>query len=281
MKKFFKSLALIACSGMLIFTGCTGENSAKDEGNMASDVPNEDKLLVAMELAYPPFETKDDEGNPTGISVDLAYAIGDYVGREVEIVNTAWDGLIPSLQTEKADMVISSMTITEAREETVDFSQPYANSLLAMLVNINSPVETAEDLNAEEMSVAVKSGSTGHMWAEANLPNAQIIVLADESACVTEVAQGKADAFLYDQLTIYRNNVANAETTKAIFMPFQETDYWGVAVKSGNTELLTEINEFIVNYTEQGGFDELSEKYLSEEKKAFDELGFKWFFDLS
>ena len=233
-----------------------------------------------MELAYPPFETKDSAGNPTGISVDFSKALGAYLGKEVEIVNTAWDGLIPSLQTGKADMVISSMTITEARKQEVDFTDPYANAMLAILANKDSGITSIDDLNQPGKKVVVKIGSTGYLYAQNNLKNAQIIALADESACVTEVSQGKADGFLYDQLTIYRNNQSNPDTTSAIFIPFQNVEYWGAAVKKGNTELLNNINKFIKNYTEEGGFDLLTEKYLKEEKKAFEELGFKWFFDL-
>ncbi len=255
----------------LALSGC-GQSEPAAEG---------DKLTVVMELAYPPFEMKDEAGDPSGVSVDFIKAFGEHVGREVEIVNTAWDGLIPSLQTGKADIIVSSMTITEEREQTVDFSDPYANSLLAVLVNSDSGITTIDDLNVEGKRVAVKTGSTGHIYATENLTNAEIIVLADESACVTEVSQGKADGFIYDQLTIYRNQQANADTTSAVFIPFQEADYWGVAVQEGNTELLTQINEFIATYTQEGGFDELSEKYLSEEKETFETLGFKWFFDLS
>lgn len=240
-----------------------------------------DKLVVAMELAYPPFETKDESGAPEGISVDLANVIGSYMGREVEIVNTAWDGLIPSLKTGRADMVISSMTIQNARKEEVDFSEPYANSLLAILANKNSGIKSIDDLNQAGKRVAVKTGSTGFLFAQENLKNAEIIALSDESACITEVSQGKADGFLYDQLTIYRNHQANQDTTDAIFIPFQDTEYWGIAVKKGNTELLDKINECLAQYQEEGGFDTLTEKYLSEEKKAFDQLGFKWFFDVN
>ena len=240
----------------------------------------DDTLIVAMELAYPPFETKDEKGNPAGVSVDFSKAFGEYAGKKVEIVDTAWDGLIPSLMTGKADFVISSMTITEKRKEEVDFSDPYANALLAILANKNSGIGSIEDLNQAGKKVAVKTGSTGYFYAQDNLPNAEIISLPDESACITEVSQGKADGFLYDQLTIYRNNQNNPDTTVAIFIPFQNVEYWGVAVKKGNAELLTSLNGFIKSYTESGGFDELTDKYLKEEKKAFEELGFKWFFDL-
>ncbi len=239
------------------------------------------QLKVAMELAYPPFETKDDKGEPTGVSVDFAKALGEYLGRETVIENTAWDGLIPSLETGKADIVISSMTITESRKESVDFSDPYANSLLAILANKNSGITSIDDLNQSGKKVAVKMGSTGFLYAKEHLLNAEIIALDSESACVTEVSQGKADGFLYDQLTIYRNSKNNADSTEAIFIPFQDVEYWGAAVKKGNTELRDKVNEFIAKYYAEGGFDKLTDKYLAEEKAAFDQLGFKWFFELS
>jgi len=271
MKKIIYVIVIcLAFSGIFAFAGCGGQKGQKNNG----------KLIAAMELAYPPFETKDSDGAPAGISVDFSKAFGEYMGVEVEIVNTAWDGLIPSLTTGKADFVISSMTITEKRKEEVDFSDPYANALLAILANINSDINSIDDLNQPGKKVAVKTGSTGYFYAQDNLVNAEIIALADESACVTEVSQGKADGFLYDQLTIYRNNQNNPDTTKAVFIPFQNVEYWGVAVKKGNAELLGNLNAFIAEYTAKGGFDELTEKYLLEEKKAFEELGFKWFFDL-
>lgn len=293
---YSKSGAKIALTGILLLcvallAGCAKSDTKKTtetagtvvaQKTETSNVAEEkEPLVVVMELAYPPFETKDVSGNPSGISVDFAKALGKSMGREVKIVNTAWEGLIPSLQTGKADMVISSMTITESRGEVVDFSVPYANSLLGILVNKDSNIESADDLNVKGMKIAVKAGSTGFIFAKANMQNAEIITLADESACVTEVSQGKADAFFYDQLTIYRNWQKHTDTTRAIFIPFQDTEKWGVAVKKGNTELLDQINAFIPEFTANGGFDELSEKYLSEEKKAFGELGFKWFFDLT
>ena len=238
------------------------------------------KLIVAMELAYPPFETKDEAGNPTGVSVDLAKAFGGYIDRDVEILNVAWEGLIPSLETGKADMIISSMTITPERQKTVDFSDPYAKALLAILTNKDSDVASIEDLNKPGKKVAVKIGSTGDIYANKNLTEATIIPLADESACVMEVVQGKADGFIYDQLTIYRNNQNNPDTTGAVYIPFQDVEYWGAAMKKGNEELLSQMNEFIAYYREAGGFDELTEKYLQEESKAFKALGFQWFFDI-
>ena len=275
MKKTISLLLIILT--MLAVTGC-GNGGKTDEISQAGGTM--EPLVVAMELAYPPFETRDEAGDPAGVSVELIKAFGEYAGREVRIENTAWDGLIPALQTGAADIVISSMTITEERKGLIDFSEPYANALLAILANADSGITSIDDLNQEGMVIAVKSGSTGHMYAEKNLTEAEILAMPDESACVTEVAQKRADGFIYDQLTIYRNWQNNLSTTSAVFIPFQDPEHWGIAVQKGNQELLDQINAFLKQYQENCGYEELTEKYLSEEKKAFDELGFQWFFDL-
>lgn len=257
--------------------GCGQDTAAPGDSNAEAGAK---PLVVAMELAYPPFETRDDAGNPSGLSVDFIRDFGNAYDYDVEIQNTGWDGLIPSLQTGKADLVISSMTITPEREEAVDFSDPYARAQLAILANSESGISSIEDLDQPDKTVAVKTGSTGDVYATKNLKNARITRLTDESACVTEVVQGKADGFLYDQLTIYRNQQANPSTTTAVFIPFQDPEYWGIAVAPGNEELLDQLNAFIAQSKENGEFNRLTETYLPEEKTAFDQLGFAWFFDL-
>lgn len=266
LKKFLKYFFLLST---VIFTFISCGKTQKEK-----------PLIVAMELAYPPFEMKDSSGNPSGISVDFAKDLGKYLNKEVRIENISWEGLIPSIQTGKADLIISSMSITKDRSEVVDFSIPYSNSLQGILTNKNSNIKSFEDLDKVGNVVAVKTGSTGFIFAQKNIKNAKVIALADESACVTEVIQGKADGFFYDQLTIYRNWKKHQEITYPVFIPYQDVDVWGIAVKKGNKELLSKVNEFILKYRNEGGFDKLSEKYLFEEKKEFDKFGFKWFFDL-
>ncbi len=261
---------LILILSIFMLSACTSNESN-----------NEDVLRVGMELAYPPFETKDEAGNPIGVSVDIAKDLGEYLGKEVIIENIDWAGLIPSLKTGAVDVVISSMTITEERKETINFSDPYAKSYLALLTNTEAGIESIEDLDQEGNTLAVKSGSTGHIYAEKNIKNAEVIVLADESAAVTEVILGNADAFIYDQLTIYRNWQRNLETTTPIFIPFQDVEMWGIGVDKENTELLEQVNAFLAEYISSGGLAETSQKYLLEEEKTFDELGFEWFFDLN
>lgn len=265
MRILLASLAAIT----LLLAGCS---AAPGGGGDASQ-----PLRVGMELAYPPFETKDDAGNPTGVSVDLATALAESLGRPVQIENIAWDGLIPSLQSGKVDVVISSMTITEERGKVVDFSDPYAKAYLAFLVGPKSSAKSVADLDSPDRTIAVKKGTSGEIWVRANLPQTQVTALSSENAAVTEVVQGKADAFIYDQLTIYRQAQQNPGSTM-VPIPDQAPQEWGAAVRKGNTELLESINKFFADYRANGGFEKLTQKYLAQEKATFDEQGFPWFF---
>lgn len=240
-----------------------------------------DELVVGMELAYPPFETTDEKGEPEGISVEMAYALGDYLDRPVRIENMAWAGLIPALTTGKVDLVISSMTITEEREKTVDFSIPYAKAQLSLLVNSDSPVREFDDLKEEGRKLAVKKGTTGHTFALEHIPPQNISVFEKETSCVLEVKSGNADAFIYDAMTIHKNAKLHPGDTIAVFTPFQEEyEYWGAAVKQGNTELLEQVDAFILDFRERGGMEELADEYLGDIKAVFDEKELPFFFDI-
>lgn len=278
--------AFSAMSAAALLAGCSdgGDQPKTQPSAAAGTVPSamtKNELVVGMELAYPPFEGKDQAGKPAGVSPDFMADFAKKIGRPVRIENIAFDGLIPALQTGKVDMVMSSVTITDARRQTVDFSDPYAKAMLAILTNNASDVKRAEDLNAPGRTIAAKIGSTGYLYAKNHLTKAKVTALPDESACVMEVATGRADGFLYDQLTIYRNQQKNPDKTRAVFIPFQDAEYWGVAVRKGDEALRTALNDFIAQYRQSGGFERLTEKHLAEEKKAFDALGFAWFFDFA
>lgn len=240
----------------------------------------EDKLIVGMELAFPPFEMQDTEGNPKGVSVDLAHSLGEYLGKEVEIQHIAWNGLIPSLQTKKIDIIISSMAIIEERKEKVDFSDPYARTVIAALVYRDSPVKTSSDLNNPERIIALRQGTTSYFFALNQFPEAKKNSFVTETPAITEVIQGKADAFLYDWLSVYKLTKQNPNTTRmiAVDMAGSENNDWGIAIRKGNTKLLTEINSFLKDFKASGGYKVLTEKYFREEKKIFDNQEIDFFF---
>ena len=235
-----------------------------------------DTLIVGMELAYPPFEMTDTKGQPTGVSVDLAKALGASLGMKVQIQNMSYDGLIPSLKTGKIDLIISSMTATAERAQSIDFSDSYLQTGLCLLVRKNSPVQMITDLDKAGMTVAVKKGTTGHSYAVKQLKHARALVLDKEAAAVLEVVQGKADAFIYDQMSTYSNWQRNPQTTRAILKPFQQ-ESWAVGIRKGNDPLKGRINVFLKEYRAAGGFEKLGDIWLKEQKQQFKRLGYPFF----
>jgi len=233
-------------------------------------------LIVGMELAYPPFEMTDPSGKPTGVSVDLATDLAKSLGRAVVIENIAFDGLIPALKTGKVDLVISSMTATAERAKSIDFSDPYIATGLCLLLKKDSSAQGIANLDKPGVKMAVKKGTTGHLYATGHLKKAEILVLDKESTAVLEVSQGKADAFIYDQMSVYQNWQRNQATTRAILEPFQK-ESWAVGIRKGNDELKAQVNAFIRKYREEGGFERLGDRYLKEMKEEFKRLGSAFF----
>ncbi|WP_394708755.1 transporter substrate-binding domain-containing protein [uncultured Desulfobulbus sp.] len=233
-------------------------------------------LKVGMELAYPPFEMTDTTGQPAGVSVDLAKALGISLGREIKIENMSFDGLIPALKTGKIDIILSSMTATPERAQSIDFSDPYLQTGLCLLVRKDSSVQTIGDLDQVGMTVAVKKGTTGHNYASKELKKAKILVLDKEAAAVLEVVQGKVDAFIYDQMSTYSNWQRNPQTTRAILRPFQQ-ESWAIGIRKDNTALKVGINSFLKDYRAKGGFEKLSDTWLLEQKQEFKRLGYPFF----
>jgi len=208
---------------------------------IASAAETAKPLIVGMELAYPPFEMTDTSGKPTGVSVDLATDLAKSLGRPVVIQNTSFDGLTPALKTGKVDLVISSMTATAERAQSIDFSDPYLSTGLCLLLKKDSAAKDIADLDKAGVKVAVKKGTTGH-----------------------------------DQMSTYQNWQRNKATTRAILEPFQK-ESWAVGIGKGNDELKGKVNAFIKEYRAKGGFEQLGDRYLKEMKDEFKRLGYTFF----
>ncbi len=267
MKKWTVMFMAVLLIAMLALVGCQKEESEEA-----------DVLKVGMELKYPPFETKVEEGNPTGASVMLAEALGKYLDMDIEIVETDYGSLIPALEQGTIDVIISSMTITPAREEVVDFSDPYTNSQLMMLVYKDSIVQSPDDLNNPDVIIASKTGTIGALWAAEYAPNAQIRNIDEEASAVLEVAQGKADVFIYDPLSIIRHHENYKDTTRAVLEPLPNTKGWGIAMRKGEDALREKINAFIAEAKTDGTYDDIRETFLQDKIKEFEDYGLEFFF---
>ncbi len=234
-------------------------------------------LRVGMDMSYPPFEMRDAQGQPAGVSVDLARALGAHLGREVAFENMPFSGLVVALKTGRIDVIISSMTATEEGGRSVEFSEPYVRTGLCLLVAAKSDMRGIADLDADGKKIAIVRGTTGQLWAKANLKKATLLDLEKETAGVLEVTQGKADAFIYDQMSTLRNWQANPDTTRALLTPFHE-EGWAIAMKKGDAEMKENVNAFLAKFRAEGGFERLGEKWLKEQRATFAKLGVPFVF---
>lgn len=236
-------------------------------------------LIIGTDATYPPFEFKDEAGEFAGVSIDIGRALGEYLGRPVEFKNIAFDGLLAAIPTGSLDIAISSMTATDQRRQSFDFSDPYAATSICLLVPKNSPIKSAEALKKGKRRVVVKIATTGADWSMANLPDAQIVALDSDPACVMEVAKGSADAWVYDQISVMNYAARNPETTRAELAPIR-VEKWAIALPKGHDELRTKINGFLKDFRAKGGFDKLAAKHLQRERDEMKKAGVPFIFDV-
>lgn len=261
---------------MAVLGGC-GKSDVKNEKTV-----DKQPLKVAMDLKFPPFTGTNDEGNPEGMEVDIAYALGEYLGRDVKIVNTDFSMLITALETGDADIVINDMTVKEERKEKVDFSTPYLYGRTLALVN----KEFAEKNNiTDEMSpkdfFAIKGekvvGLAGTI--SVSVPqsfNVKVEEVTEIASGLMEINQGSADV-LVGANTILGDHAAYPDTT-IVYSGIKEYSESAMAVKKGNTELLNKVNAFIKTMYEKGGFyieagdkyDQQIGEYLQDDTKGLD-----------
>lgn len=266
-KIFVLFLSLFIIVGL---TGCSTEdkNPLDDilANNPTTDLSPEDPLKVGMDLRWAPFETIDINGDPIGISVDLAYELGIYLNRTIEIVDLEFGSLITAIETEQIDVIISSMSITDERKESINFSDPYFYFPLITVLNKefneNNSIETKEDLYAIDgvRFVGPKSFVSLSIPREEAL-NPIIRETNDANAALLEIISGAADAFIISASSAAEYHAANPDTTVLLW---DAVDYSpiGMGVSKNNEELLSKLNEFIGTLDEEGGvYDRLSEKF--------------------
>ncbi len=251
---FFASPACLGVTPFEIFESSTLSKAVK-----------RNKLVVGMEVGFFPFEYSDTEGKPLGFDVDLAKLAAKELGVEIEIKDMEWSGLIPALQGGKVDLIISSMTRTLERAKTVTFTQPYFETGLCALISKKraSDVRDIGQLNEPERVLAVKLGTTGDLVTGKLFPKATVNRYKEETACFMEVAAGRADAFIYDQLSVLKHQRENPDTTFAIAKPFTYEPY-AIAIRSGDFDFLTWLNLFLETIKADGRYKQIHSKYFSE-----------------
>lgn len=247
-------MRILAILLVFLVAGCGSKESALDR------VLREQVLIVGTEPTFKPFESKNEKGEYVGFDMDMVRMFAKDLGVELRIEEFDFDALIPALKTSKIDMVISGMTATKERAKTVTFSDSYFQTGLCLLVHKDSGITDAK--SADGKRFVVKHATTGAINAPKLFPNAEITTMQTEGECSNEVALGRADAFLYDQLSVVNAAKKHAKTTRAILKPLTHEPY-AMAVRKDDTRMVERINEFLAKIRKDGRYAKLREKYLA------------------
>lgn len=219
------------------------------------------KLIMATNAEFPPYEYHDGDA-VVGIDAEIAKAIADELGMELEIEDIAFDSIIPEIVSGKADMGLAGMTVTEDRMQSVDFSDTYAKASQKIIVTEDSEIVSPDDLKG--VIVGVQLGTTGDIYVSDLEADGTTVERYNKGfEAVQALSQGKIDAVVIDGEPA-KTFVAETEGLKILEESFTDEEY-AIAVKKGNTELLEKINGALKTLKDNGTLDEIVAKYIKAE----------------
>jgi polar amino acid transport system substrate-binding protein len=246
-------LAALAVFALAAFAaGCGDDDSGGGDGGGGGEA-----LSVGSDIPYPPFE-QGKPGNYTGYDIDLMEAIAENIGRTAEFQDTSFDTIFRDLAQGRFEAVASATTITDEREETVDFTNPYYFSEQAILVKEGSDIDSVEKLSGE--TVGVQQGTTGEEFVEEKGNAGELRPYPQGPDAVNALKSGVLDAVVLD-IPVAENAVqAGGGIEIAAAIPTEEE--YGFVVPQDSEELLEEMNEALDELKEDGTFTTIYEKWF-------------------
>jgi len=247
-------------SNVFAISGCKKETekTAADEP-AAVELPS---FVFASDATWPPMEYVDDNGDIVGFDMDLLEAVAKAAGFEYEVKNTGWDGIFAGLANGAYDAIISSVTITEERKATMNFSDPYINAGQILIVPAGySGGDQLSDFAGKK--VGVQQGTTGDFAVE-DVPSIDRRAYDDVGLAVEDLVNGNLAAVVCDSVTAIDYVAANENfkgKLEVLGEPFTEEEF-GVAVQKDNAELLALINDGLAKVFADGTQSKLVDKWL-------------------
>lgn len=261
MRKRVRWLALLLGAALLA-AGCGGSGGGTGGGS-SDDGP---LYVVGTEAAYPPFEMINEQTQEfEGFDIELMEAIAQEAGFTVEWQNVAWDALGPALQTGQIDLIISAMTITDERAINLQFSDPYFTAGQVILVRSdNTDIQGPQDLAGR--TVGVQANTTGHFAVQGieGVADNQILTFESTPDAFNALLTGNVDAVVADLPVVaefVRNNPQAG--VKQVGSNFT-VEYYGIAMRHGEPELLQAVNRGLAAVKASGRYDEIYNKYFGE-----------------
>ncbi len=246
----------------------TPSGGAPASGSGAANVQlvSPGKLINCTGLPYKPFEYEEN-GKVIGFDIDLVDLVAKELGVTQDIIDTPFDGITSGadFNSSKCDLSSAGMTITDARKQNIDFSDPYFDATQALLAKKGSGIKDLPDLKGKKLGV--QNTTTGQEYATKNAQGAELVVFEDLGLLLTAVETGQVDAGINDNGVLY--DWIKEKTDFEVSKEFNTGEQYGIGLKKGNTALQQKINEVLGKAKSSGEYDKIYEKWFGKkpEKK--------------
>ena len=281
MKNSIKKMLIIALSMMMVLAlaacGGSGSGDAEEGGGKLAEIQEKGKIVVCTDAAWAPFEYIGEGGEPTGIDIEIAQAIADELGVELEVKNIAFDTIPASLSGGDADLALACITITDERKEEMAFTDPYTTVQQYMVVPADSEIKTMEELGGK--AVGTHLGTTGDflmsdentsgVLKDNNVENKQYKALPDAALAMKS---GELQAIVCDSVLAKNLVKANGDAFKCFPVAYADgheadIEEIGAAMAKGDDEFTAKINEIIQKLKDVGKINEWFVQHSEEASK--------------
>lgn len=256
---------LVALSMFMSMTACgsSAETTAADAATIKDGV-----LMVGLEIGYPPMEYFDTDGaTPIGFDVEIAGALADYLGLELELVDTSWDGIFAGVDTGKYDCIISSVSITPEREEQFSMTRPYVSNHTVLIVPNESEVDSLEALNGHSTAVQAETTSDDYMKEHGAELGVELFQYDKVINCFDDLKAGRTDTVFTDSVVAAYYLGDDAANYKTVWEN-DELEPIGICLKKDNTALTETLDAALDALAADGTLGTIAEKYFGTDLTA-------------
>ena len=219
------------------------------------------KLIMSTNAAFPPYEMTTDSGEFEGIDIETAQAIADKLGLELQIDDMDFDAALLAVQQGKSDMVMAGVTVTDERQNVMDFTDSYATGIQSIIVKEDSDIASVDDLAGKK--IGTQRGTTGYLYCSDDFGDENVVAYDDGLTAVQMLNNGQVDCVVIDNAPA-KEFVAANPGLKLLDTAYVEEDY-AIGVGKGNTELKDAINTALEELKADGTLQAIVDKYITAE----------------
>lgn len=263
-RRFALSLAMAA-----MLAACSKSEAPTSAASGAASSAVQGKVMVvATNASFAPFESLSSSGQVEGFDADVIKAVADKAGMQIRFANTPWEGIFNTLNSGESDIVMSAVTITDIRKQSMEFSEPYFDAVQLIAVPQDSKVASLEDTKA--LVIGVQNGTTGDEVVSklVGKTNPNIKRFESMPLALKELEAGGVQAVVGDNGVVKHYIQNNSSKFKLVNDQSFAPEHYGIVIKKGNTELLNKVNQGLSGIRQDGSYDKIYAKWFGAAEAA-------------